>query len=941
MILATSTATVLVAYFLTSKVVAVDRGVDGIAELGVAMAISNVFAMVADVNVGQELTRRVAALSRGADHTDEQARLIGTGLAITAVGSTVAMLVLLGLAPWLGDQLDLTGGQVLLAGASGACTLLAQQLFNGLSGLGETRTLAFGAAARSVMVFVAFALCLGRFGMSVTASYSVGMVCGLLASVVVSGGQLPWRRGAPRSVSVAELLRSGLVLTATLTAYTGVGLMLPIVVAARAGADPTGWFRAATLLSGGILQFFNSSMRYEFLPRLSRAMSPALADRRVRAEMSTLVPAMGILALLLVPLRTIALPLFFSGDFDKAATLVSWVLVGDLLRVVVAIVGYAIYARRGVGWLLLVELVGGLPLLVLIWVAASSTAPLDRLGAAYVGAHVVAVVGAIVIGRRRLLSSVPWRQLGLAALAAGGIGAGSSLAGVHPLLPFVVSAVVIAMLGRELLRGRAGRRSDGSADEAGAVGAVGAVDAHPPEPVARPSAATAMDAHLVVDRRPPIATDAGRSGARPPHVADRGVTSGSDLPHSPLMLARCRRQGTLIGLLTVLGTATQFRPAGGVGLPELALIGYLFVAWPVARGVRHLWVGTRATRFLVAFGLASLVGGVLDVAVFDGSPLTVVTGVAAITLLLVCTLFSLTRADAASMLRAWGRTFGGGFLLSQFAIFAVIRVTPLPGPLQPMWFGVRFQGWTSNPNQLAFLSAVATGAVLLACSSWAARSAACLATLLLSTAAVSDGFRLALVASVGAVIVTHLSSPARRLRPLARVLSWAAAMAGLAGTIALLGVLASRAAAVAASGNQGSDRATLWSRCVVVIARAPLTGLGPGGHSHLEAVPGPMECHNSILDVGSNAGAIVALVFTALFVRLALRAWRRLDVVVVLVVVQLFVMMLFGYLLRYPPLWFLIVLVEVRQSRQLTSWRPGRTVMPPIGDSPSLAHAAT
>ena len=452
--LAGSTAVSLIAYFVMSKYVAERSGVAGIAVLGVVTAITNVLALIGDVNVGVEMSRRLADDMGRANDSRFRRQLIRATRRITAAASTLLVLALAGFSVWLGQEVGLRWWEVVLAGSAGVATISAQQDFNMLSGLGLPKAVAFGSSMRSVIVLVVL-VGSSVLGMSIPGAYTLSMWCGFavarLAARRVDLGP-PCR--PPRSLYI-DLLKVGRITASTITAYYGVAFALPLILAAFASTELTGWFRATTLLSGGFAQLINSMVRYEYFPRLNRITDRAAAEHAMHLELQLLVGISAAFCLLLTPLRELALTIAFSSQFKNAATLLSFVLIGDLLRCAIAVLGYSLYARNGVKWLLATELTTGVSLGVFLLIAVANHATVLTLGAAYAGAHLVGAIVAIAISTRHLFSTAPISEVGLLSVGIGGVAAGSALTSVSVPLSALVAVAGIAVCVRVVLRARA------------------------------------------------------------------------------------------------------------------------------------------------------------------------------------------------------------------------------------------------------------------------------------------------------------------------------------------------------------------------------------------------------------------------------------------------------------------------------------------------------
>jgi O-antigen ligase len=230
-----------------------------------------------------------------------------------------------------------------------------------------------------------------------------------------------------------------------------------------------------------------------------------------------------------------------------------------------------------------------------------------------------------------------------------------------------------------------------------------------------------------------------------------------------------------------------------------------------------------------------------------------------------------------------------------------------------VYFGIRFQGWTTNPNQFALFIVVAAAAIALqgGRSVWL-RAPFVLAAFVLALASDSDGFRLATLTAVAATATTFATSPRRFVRPGRHLLGLAAILTGFSVVMYKWATVLAVATNVADTGGQASDRIALWKSCVTQIARMPLTGFGPGPHASLPGSTQPIECHNTFLDLGTTSGVLGGLAFAVLIFVLVRRAWRNGDAVAVVCLTTVTTMLLFGFLVRYPQLWLLLALIEFR-----------------------------
>lgn len=270
-------------------------------------------------------------------------------------------------------------------------------------------------------------------------------------------------------------------------------------------------------------------------------------------------------------------------------------------------------------------------------------------------------------------------------------------------------------------------------------------------------------------------------------------------------------------------------------------------------------------------------------------------------------------------LRALGETIGW-----YCVIIAVASTTPFGDPL--WYYGVRLQGLSDNPNQIAFLALVGLSLLWLFGSD-APRNrlilrlvlpgAGCIAAGVLTA---SDAFLIALVLIAGiaasALVADLLSSrrrvargadgPGERLGTRRRALVLLAL--AVAGLVAVKAPPLSVESMLEAEGGQGHYRLGLWSNAVRAFLESPIVGHGPGAH-----VPSPLdsavrgEAHNTFLDLLVAFGIVGTLPVVALVLWVAYRSWRERQLITFLLAcAPLASFAAFHFLARQPLLWIIL-----------------------------------
>lgn len=408
-----------------------------------------------------------------------------------------------------------------------------------------------------------------------------------------------------------------------------------------------------------------------------------------------------------------------------------------------------------------------------------------------------------------------------------------------------------------------------------------------------------------------------------------------------------------LGLL--LTTATKFRVHGlPVGPGE-----FLIVIWIVLRFLQSLAADelplTPPLRRMLVFWAWFTVAEALGTlnALIIGYPHD--TGlflhdVMAYPLVGMIACLSVLGADAEARMRQVTRamvTWGTILLLPQVAAgFHLIRL-----PMIDPWFGNRFEGWSTNPNQLAFLCAVLVLAALhladtaASTRERAASIAGMIVPLVIGRLTRTDTFTFALLAAImvflfcKARIWLNWRGPLPSLRPL---------LAGLVIIIAPMLLLAAAPFAIRATSDtthlamglmkkgggeakQEADlRFALWHEAIGIGLRASMLGLGPGphlsippelvaaretelkldkgaGHPPVNGTP-DFEAHNTFLDLFTQGGLIADFSVIWLIGSAALRTWKAQTAGLTAMLTGLSFFALTNLIVREPEFWFGVVL---------------------------------
>jgi O-antigen ligase len=386
------------------------------------------------------------------------------------------------------------------------------------------------------------------------------------------------------------------------------------------------------------------------------------------------------------------------------------------------------------------------------------------------------------------------------------------------------------------------------------------------------------------------------------------------------------RPGLLLGLGLGFSTATQFRGPGGIG-PAEALLGSwcVLAVIALARG-RRFRMTAPAMTFAVfwAISLAAIAAGWLVGMATDVSANDSVRDFLAF--LLSATVFGLllTREDAgeealrAAYVYSLVTVLGlGTLLLASFLNGGKL------GPFDVWYFGLRFQGWATNPNQIAlavlpipylafylaggrtrpgrmFLGLIAAGAVALG--------------IITQSDALTVAWILSLVAVLPIGWIWRVARPIHgfwsnvSLKVLVPVMT-------LLLIVVTVPMFAHKVAAKTAerfnAAGQSEGRLERWRNGMISATSSPVIGLGPGPFSGPRSSFGHEEAHNTIVDWTASTGMVGFAGLLLLLATAVIATIRRRSATLLGMFLALLFFMAFHYVMRQPAFWFVLLLPQL------------------------------
>jgi O-antigen ligase len=260
-----------------------------------------------------------------------------------------------------------------------------------------------------------------------------------------------------------------------------------------------------------------------------------------------------------------------------------------------------------------------------------------------------------------------------------------------------------------------------------------------------------------------------------------------------------------------------------------------------------------------------------------------------------------------------------------FSLFIIFYLPFLVPFLDPWLDGVRFMGWSTDPNQLSILLSpipflslhLFTLSNNILEKSW--YIFLILMTFVLGIATQSDSLRLGWTIAILVALFLGIYRGVSKgmvsyFRPDKKFVIKQLLLLSLFLIILFLGyVVYEQVYAVMSDlynyGSQGGDRLTLWGNAIAALFHSPLFGLGPGAHSGYAQPFLDFEAHNTFIDWAASYGIIGLICYLSLLGWVGWKAWKSGSSILVAALISLVGYSVFVYVARHIVFWFSLLAI--------------------------------
>lgn len=436
---------------LVAKVAAVTIGPAGLGALAAIQAVTATVTLLADANVGQGLIRKSGPEPERVHHFARAARRI------TLVGALLSTLVVAVISPWAAKSL--VGGthaarNVILASFAGGVTMISLQEINILTTRGRNRSVLGFLLLQGLVGPLSVALVLMKFKMPGIAFAPVLSA----VAVLIVGASVVWRnRPRPKpqvsraetNRAIRELLAFGGPASVAVVLGAGSAALVPIVVRSVLGYEATGWYRAATLVSGGYTAGLLAMMVRSYFPAISSKTDRTLIRGSIERHLRLTTRLISLAGICIVVFSHQILSTLFSSKFTQASGVLRILLLADVLKFAAWCFTFPLLAKLPPSRFVVIEAIGAASVIGFVAVGAS----LDGLNGAGLGAVLAAftyLLAAIAMTRHFLgigLAKTALFEAGLATAMVAAAGMVMATSTLPASLFLTVTAGLIAIAG--------------------------------------------------------------------------------------------------------------------------------------------------------------------------------------------------------------------------------------------------------------------------------------------------------------------------------------------------------------------------------------------------------------------------------------------------------------------------------------------------------------
>jgi len=392
---------------LTAKVWARLIGPQGYGHMGLLQSSVTLFAIVAELGLATTIVRQTAFPIASGDKLEVHAIWRSAVVILLPALLLIGIVLVVFRAPLAGFLLgDNRSGTVVLWVIPMLFFGVSSNLRTGLiNAHHQVKALAATNVALNIIGTLTSLALIIPFGISgIAPSLALGAVVRWIFVTVVlwKTTGLLFPKGRVVAHHVRELLRHGVPVTASMIVGPGVQFLLPVIVLHLVNKNAVGHYQAANSIAITLIGFMLTAVGHDYYPRVSAARGDVASLRGIAQEQHRLLLLLGTPLLLGIKWGIgWAVPYLLSSDFLPVIDILSWHLLGELLRFSSVSFAYVVLVRFSGLAFFVPALING----VVIFLCTITLVPIfgiKGVGMAFSISHLVYLVIVAVQVRSRL-----------------------------------------------------------------------------------------------------------------------------------------------------------------------------------------------------------------------------------------------------------------------------------------------------------------------------------------------------------------------------------------------------------------------------------------------------------------------------------------------------------------------------------------------------------
>ncbi len=367
-----STGITFLTGFVTTKVVAVKIGPEGMAYYGQFVNTTSILAML---GTGAITTGVVKYLAEFSDNKEQQQKLISTAFIVVFVSSLVISLFTMACSTVFSTAAFKTKEFWIVYLVYGFCltavslNAIFNCILNGLKFIKRLTIINITASLVGMTSLVVLASTLGLVGVLINVSV-VGLVMMCINIVMFRKWGIRWRFKLNQFdiPILKKLFAFSLMAVVSGTVVPVMQILVRSKIITSLSLQEAGYWQAVTRISDYYLGFISSVLVVYYMPKLSELKTSKSIRKEILYGYKMILPVVGALSLSIWFLKDFIIHILFTPDFTGMRGLFAFQLIGDFLKIGSWLLAYLMLAKAMTKTFIVTEILFGISFVIFSYI---------------------------------------------------------------------------------------------------------------------------------------------------------------------------------------------------------------------------------------------------------------------------------------------------------------------------------------------------------------------------------------------------------------------------------------------------------------------------------------------------------------------------------------------------------------------------------------------